>query len=235
MHSSVVRCYFGTRRSSVRIGPPRPLRMQQGRGFRLLAGARVRVSCRSCCLLVAFREAQPGRLRACLMEVETGQSSTVDDANLRALGRVTLNFASLELAAQSVVATLLTDQRPDEAGTMVASKLSFSLLMSVFQGLVNHRTTDEAIRTEAADLRSKAVHAEQQRNKAVHSVWVQPEGESPIRVKIKMGKAVLQYQAEKMTTEQIDGVADFIGDVLQGWNRFARDRFPVVVQQAAKD
>jgi hypothetical protein len=95
--------------------------------------------------------------------------STISNAHLIALGRITANFSQLEDELCRLIWYLLG---PDEQlGQVVTAELSFRGLVNLAGALARHRTSDPTTLQEVEAALKSAIQAEQERNAMVHSTW----------------------------------------------------------------
>ena len=99
------------------------------------------------------------------------------DAHLKALGRITVEFSSLEHLLDAVIG-LLIQHEFDEVGEILTAQLSFKRKVDVIDSLTRYRFEDEGLRKRMHGLLGEIIHAEEERNKIVHSWWFAktPEG-----------------------------------------------------------
>lgn len=144
-----------------------------------------------------------------MRKIETALSH--DD--LRAIGRITANFALLELMISNCIGSLLGTDGP--TGQIVTAELSFSHLATLFSSLYRNRTSDPQAINELKNLLSLVAKAEEQRNKVTHSIWgADPAGGKLARLKTTAKRSSgLKYQVQEMTTEDLNEIADFISKV----------------------
>jgi hypothetical protein len=119
----------------------------------------------------------------------------------------------LESAISSFVWGMInTDQM---LGQMITAELSFRNLVGLLSSIYKHRINDEERITELERLLNRALYAEEQRNIIAHSSWgVGDKAETITRFKTTAKKARgLIHQFEQMTVEDLDKIADLVGDV----------------------
>lgn len=145
------------------------------------------------------------------------------DEDLRAIGRITANFALLELMMSNCIWLLVSaDAR---IGQIITAELSFRRLLVLFSSLYRHKASTPQAIDELDALLSRVVQAEEKRNQVTHSIW--GAGHAPgevarIKATAKQRKG-FRIQIEEMTTEDLHDIADFISkvatDVQQFWSR----------------
>jgi len=130
--------------------------------------------------------------------------------HLRAIGRITANFALLELMVSFCVWQLIgSDQR---LGQIITAELSFRKLLDLLSSLFRHRVSDPQLIEELNGLIAEAAQAEEKRNLITHSYWAASDTRETItRAKMTARRyGGLKHQFEPMSVQDLDDIADFI-------------------------
>jgi|SRR5947209_8989135 len=143
------------------------------------------------------------------------------DRQLRAIGALAVNFSALEQAIAIWISGLIGENA--EIGLVVASQLPFGKALVVADGLFRIRCTDPAIRAEFESLLKRAGQCEQERNQTMHSSWLSAT-DGPLRMKptAKPGRG-LRVTVEPVGPEEVEALADRVGQVTADLLRFAMD------------
>lgn len=165
-------------------------------------------------------------------DASNGQSQSIDSLVL-ALGRLILNFASLE-ETLSMAIWLLIDCSDDAIGKIVTAGMPFSGLIEVFEALYRHRLVGllEALAAESktdaedrsaleleehlADLVKRMRTANEQRNGAIHSAWAVQAKETSSYLKYKFttkGSKGLHKTETKITANDLWELSDSIVEI----------------------
>lgn len=148
---------------------------------------------------------EPPRMRAAKVEPPTTD-------HLRAIGQITANFAMLEvIVAMSVWSLIGPDQR---LGQIITAELSLRKLLDLLSNLYELRVNDPQLIKELKGLIAEASRAEKKRNVITHSYWAAGDTHD-IRTRVKMTAKRhkgLKHQSEPMSVEDLDDIADFIGE-----------------------
>jgi hypothetical protein len=141
----------------------------------------------------------------------------LSEAFLREVGRITVNFATLELYLSFAISGLLG---PDQAiGQIVTAELSFKNKLALFSSLFRHKVQVSAKNSHGAlpDLESllaRLSKCEEARNQVAHSVWLVADDalrEEVSRLKItSKQRRGLQHVTEPTTASQLRVIADEI-------------------------
>ncbi len=132
---------------------------------------------------------------------------------LRAIGRVTIEFSDLEMMVKSFVAIL--------AGTepanlfLALSDLSFSQLSGVLSSLYNlHYKTNPNRRERFRRVMGQVKKAAEKRNTVIHANWSRDaKGRELLRIRYRRGRKKMPApESRPMTHEELDRVADEIRD-----------------------
>jgi len=141
----------------------------------------------------------------------------LSDSFLREIGRVTVNFATLEVYLSLAIGGLIG---PDAAiGQIVTSESPFRNKLSLFSSLVRHKihelpkATEEWL-PELENLLTRLRTCEEERNQIAHSVWLlasEEVADEATRFKItsKQRKG-LQHATEPVTVVHLKTIADNI-------------------------
>ena len=111
------------------------------------------------------------------------------EKQLKALGRITVNFQSCELWISFLTWQLMGAGQ--DVGRVLTSQLPFNRLCQVCLALFDIRETDSDLRARLSELVNRAQKAEERRNALVHSVWASPESPndtSSMRLKFSVRK-----------------------------------------------
>lgn len=131
------------------------------------------------------------------------------------LGQVTVAFNELEHLLCFYAWTFMGG---DQAiGQIVTAEMSFRNVVNLLGSLFKHRFRDQpALVAEFDQLLGRAFEAEGKRNTLIHSVWM--HGQAPgTRTRVKRTaklKAGLRFQAEQMSTAQIEAITAELASVL---------------------
>ncbi len=112
--------------------------------------------------------------------------NTSADAIITALGRVVVNFASLEFTLGTAIILLLNiDQK---VGQILVSKLPFKGRIDVFDALVRYQKPNMASGAQHVDIITNLGQLEDRRNQIVHSAWAaakQPTELTRVKVNVR--------------------------------------------------
>jgi hypothetical protein len=127
-----------------------------------------------------------------------GSSFSKEDYFLRAIGRITVSFASLEnVIAESIREFITNDYELYEC---ITSGMSFNELLKLIGTLFNYRISDEDAIKQFNKLMGELDRLRVDRNDIIHSEWFLPSSgsENAIRKKrtktVKKGLAVNTYE-----------------------------------------
>jgi len=135
------------------------------------------------------------------------------DDHLKAMGLITVNFSLLENTIAFIIWLLLgLDQ---QTGQIITSELSFRRLLELFSSLCRNKKNDKVTLEKLKTLLKRIEHAEQERNKIIHSMWTAGNDEETITrfkitAKIRNG---LMHQYEQLKVEHLNKIADEIAEV----------------------
>jgi len=136
----------------------------------------------------------------------------MDNKYLEGLGRVIVNFSSLEMYLSFLIWRLM--ETGLELGKIITCELSFqgkiNLLASVYKlkfGIPKGSEVDLLIK--------RLVKAEEDRNKIMHSCWlIDEKNKKTTRYKITAKqKQGLKDNFEEFNTQHVNKIANFIGDL----------------------
>jgi len=147
----------------------------------------------------------------------------LSDEYLRAIGRITVNFAVLERGISSCVESLISSD--PKLGHIITAGLSFRSLLDLLSSLYKYRNDNPNAITKLDKLIAQIARTGQKRDIITHSFWVidfpGDEREEKIRGKItaKRNKG-LMFQVEKVSVEELNKIADEIAEVLYEVNEY---------------
>lgn len=132
------------------------------------------------------------------------------DETLLAIGRITVNFAIVELVIAAYVEALLTP-RDSDAGRAVTAGMSFKRLLDLLDSLHRLRVKDPDEHERLDSLIKRCLILEERRNVITHSHW-SPPGEELGKVTrwktTARRKTGLRDDFQKMTDAELHGLAD---------------------------
>lgn len=117
------------------------------------------------------------------------------------LGKIVLNFSTLEFVLACFVTRLISDD--SKVGAIVTSEMSFQNLLKAFDSLTQYRITDPPVLAKVSTLIKRLNASEQERNKIIHSVYALPDNDKKteftrLKATAKQGKGL------KISEEVID-------------------------------
>lgn len=139
----------------------------------------------------------------------------ITDAYLRALGRITVEFSHLESTLSLGCAIMLC---PDDAtrAFIVVAQLSFKNLLSAFCLLLGREVSGRGDVVEATTaFRILAIKAEEERNRAAHSIWALPRSSAGRAVRRKISvtqKPIYRREVHAVSVEEVNAIADRIAE-----------------------
>lgn len=137
----------------------------------------------------------------------------VDEELLKALGRLTVNFSSLETFLQFLTWGALG---PDQVkGQLVTSQLSFKRLLGLLESLAGRYFPTES-RESLAELVKRARRIEERRNVLIHSTWADSSGEITTRFKTTLKGSSF----EDVKASDVHALADQIREVVADLMKF---------------
>lgn len=141
---------------------------------------------------------------------------TLDDTFLKALGRISVNFQTLEYMLAYFVWILIG---PDiRIGQVITTNLSFNRLCEIMRGIFPFRVQNQILVDELETIIKKALNAEAKQNTVIHSAWLTSDtskGKTK-RLKITTSKGELKYQFDDMDINELNKTADFILEAYDG-------------------
>ncbi|MDX2196274.1 MAG: hypothetical protein NW207_07640 [Cytophagales bacterium] len=115
------------------------------------------------------------------------------------LGKLTLNFSTLELTVSAFVSKLISDD--SKIGAIITSEMSFQNLLKAFSSLSQYKLNNHIEYTKIFKLINRIKVVEQERNKLVHSAYAISNIEDRIlRIKI----TAKQYKGLNIINEEIN-------------------------------
>jgi hypothetical protein len=142
---------------------------------------------------------------------EMPDGKDVDDF-LMQLGRVVLNFSTLESTLATTISALITAGKHETAvGEIITCELSFKNLTGLLSSLVRQKSGDAGMLSALEAMMAKCLQAEEARNVLMHSAWKrQPDSDMPIRSKTTAKLKGLKRVEEEITPAKIAETADLI-------------------------
>ncbi len=132
----------------------------------------------------------------------------ISDDHLRALGRVVVNFQSLESYISFWVLRFIG---PDQAiGQMVTAQLPFGKLCVLARSLFDHKFGTTRFEVRFTELLDRSLKLEEKRNQLFHSIWLTDDasgGVSRLKISLRLGKG-LTRSSTPVTPQDINGLAD---------------------------
>src|SRR3989344_6406300 len=131
----------------------------------------------------------------------------MNDDHLKALGRVVVNFNSLEVFLNFLIWILIG---PDlKTGKIITSEVSFKGKITLLASLYRIKIKDIKKDSDVNGLIKRLIKAEDERNKVIHSSWVIDEKNTritryKITAKLKRG---LKDEFEEMNDTDINKIA----------------------------
>jgi len=132
------------------------------------------------------------------------------DEHLRALGKITTNFAMLEEVVSVCIWGLIGEEQ--RLGRVITTELSFSRKVDLLSSLYRYRINSAEKLSELNELLNQLALAEEKRNSITHSHWGAGSTKQTItRIKATAKRgAGLKFQFEKMNVDDLNEIADFI-------------------------
>ena len=155
----------------------------------------------------------------------------------RLIGRICVQFGALEFFLAAYCSNMLSDDQ--NCGFIVTSECSFGRLVAMYKSMVFYRTDDEALRTRTDALAGRLMQAEQQRNTALHSLWMlsEPADLAPfVRLKVTAKqRRGLDTQWQNTSVEDLEQTVTLVLNVRQELIDFTCDELvPAGVTQMSK-
>ena len=144
----------------------------------------------------------------------------VPDDILRALGRVVVNFAAVEMHLTFLTGELITQDQP--VAQIVSSEMNFKTLRAALKSIVHAKLPqDKAVLDRLDDLLGQAKHAEDLRNQLMHCFWLDDGqgGMGRFKMTAKEDKG-LKHTTAPITAKDINDVADKLKKVGEDIGRF---------------
>ncbi len=147
----------------------------------------------------------------------------------KAIGRVTLNFCSLEDRIASLIAFLLNEHNT-EVGIAITAELPFRQSLGLLQNIFKHKGGDQKEFKKLNRVLRRAEKIADKRNTIIHSFWIPIPSldEQYIRKKdrarYKKNSKGIQKQSEIIKVEEILKIADEILNIAGEIYQFELDR-----------
>jgi hypothetical protein len=152
----------------------------------------------------------------------------ISDEHLKALGRITEQFASLEFVLDRYIRVLI-GLEDLEIGEMVAAQLAFKRKVDLVGSIFGYRFSNDARVDELDAWLVKALNVEEKRNTIVHSTWAGTEHGPHVALRMKKSvsrKNGLRELWQGMSPELIDEIAEEIQGVVNGLMVFSKKCWP---------
>jgi len=138
----------------------------------------------------------------------------IEDKYLRSIGLIVVSFSALESAVSEWINSLLLTE--GQLGEIVTAEMSFRAKVTLASSLCRYKFKDSKRLEKLDKLLRRLQQAECMRNDVVHSYWGFSTGEIRARrskktAKIKTG---LRFHFQEMTVDELNEIADFIGNVV---------------------
>jgi hypothetical protein len=137
------------------------------------------------------------------------------DDELRAIGRISVNFNALENVISAVVWTFVG---PDPMlGVLLTAGESFDRLLSKFKQLAHYRLSEPQHLDLISGWLPKVRSVQQQRNRILHSAWLEPKDRSTgiVAYKITVRGIDMDHNLHPYSARELDEIADHIDAVRQ--------------------
>lgn len=147
----------------------------------------------------------------------TSYDTDISDEQLRAIGRVTVNWCLLEYVVGRVVAEMLSITQ--KQGRILTQPLRIMQKLEVLQLLSELNAWPESERTELNKVVQTIDHARQKRNLIAHGLWV--EDADGCHYLVQYGgnkKNRLSGSLERMTIADIDAIAQSVAFALRDFD-----------------
>jgi hypothetical protein len=139
---------------------------------------------------------------------------------LEALGAVAVNFGALENSLSSSIWMLLGGgaAEGEERYQIVTAQMSLKNLVWTFESLYRQQFGTE---NESAlkDLRARTFSAEQKRNTLIHSLWVEGNAGTALRLKL-LARGEYKLAAEQHTKDELIEVANELAQLTYDVTKF---------------
>jgi len=150
-------------------------------------------------------------------------AATLPDGHLKLIGRIVVDFASLEGAVALTIWSMI--HLDSSRGHIVTAELSFKNMLALASSLFLHQSKDTVAIDGMKALIKRTIQVEEKRNLLVHSSWgmqVRRDGrQAVIRMKTtaKLSKG-FKRQREELTVEYLECVIDEVIESIKGWSDF---------------
>jgi len=144
----------------------------------------------------------------------------LSDEHLRCIGKVSANFALLEEMVAFCIWSLIGNEQ--RLGQIITVELSFRQKVALFSSLYRYRVNSSEEPAELKQLLDRATQAEEKRNAIIHALWgTGGAKETVTRFKATAKRASgLKFVSQEMSVQDLDGVADFIAEVVSDVLKF---------------
>ncbi len=133
------------------------------------------------------------------------------DTLTSSIGKICLNFSTIELLLSAFVTRFISDD--PKIGAILTSEMSYQNNLKAFASLVKYKITDEHLQNDFSFIIRKLNEIEQKRNEILHSVYAlkNPTSEQIFRIKIssKQGKGLLTTE-ELVNSKYFDNIINEI-------------------------
>lgn len=138
---------------------------------------------------------------------------SLDEDFIKAIGRLTLNFAHLEFCFMLFAGSQMGVRQP--LNQIVISELSFKQLLHISAAIFKKIETDESLISRFEKILKAAFILEQQRNTLIHSIYGQSINPKIIirRKNTAKGKNGFREVEEIVDAESVNKVADKMNEV----------------------
>jgi hypothetical protein len=136
----------------------------------------------------------------------------VPDEHLRHIGDITVSFALLEMAIQTLIGSLINEHQ--RIGQIITAELSFKNLRALVLSLYRERHGTDEDYEQLKSLMNEAGEIEDIRNQIIHSVWGAGKDRDHItRIKTTAKeKHGLKFQFQEMSANELSDFAKRIRD-----------------------
>ena len=134
----------------------------------------------------------------------------MNDDYFKALGKIAVNFSSLEIYLSFLIWNLSTSEL--KVGKIITSELSFKAKVALFASLYRLQVGDIKKGSDVEKLIKSLMKAEDERNMVMHSSWLVDEKNTKVtryKVTSKL-KHGLKDEFEDFTVNDLNKIADFI-------------------------
>ncbi|MDP1744989.1 MAG: hypothetical protein Q8L90_05390 [Bacteroidota bacterium] len=132
------------------------------------------------------------------------------DEYLKQIGRVAVNFSSLEIYLTFSIWELISEDQ--DLGKAITSGMSFNSLSNMFAAICKIKINGSKELNECEEVTKRINEVNVRRNQIMHSNWLTDEGTSKVsRLKIKAdGYKGIKLTNEYISVEEIQKLADEI-------------------------